>query len=81
MRLLLKKQSDQGLHCQLCYSYKALVDSSHENHHFIGGQKEKGVQNFRTFTVYVLLLQPLIPSTGKFIWKEDSGKGYLDWSS
>ena len=57
------------------------MDSSHENHHFIGGQKEKGVQNFRTFTVYFLLLQPLIPSTGKFIWKEDSGKGYLDWSS
>lgn len=26
--------------------------------------------------------QPLIPTSGKFVWKEDAnGKGYLDWSS
>ncbi|KAL4237780.1 hypothetical protein ACF0H5_002492 [Mactra antiquata] len=26
--------------------------------------------------------QPLVPSTGRFIWKEDSnGKGFLEWSS
>lgn len=26
--------------------------------------------------------QPLIPSSGRYVWKEDSsGKGYLDWSS
>ena len=46
---LLKKQSDQGLPCLLLD--KHFVNYSLENQHFIVVQKEKSVQNFRTFTV------------------------------
>ena len=35
----------------VCYSDKHFVSSSPDNHYFIGEQKEKSVQNFRTFTV------------------------------
>ena len=58
IRLLLKKQSDQGLPC--CYSDKNLVNSSLENSHFILEQKEKGVHNFGTLTNYIVLVEYIL---------------------
>ena len=48
IRLLLKKQSDQGLPC--LDSGKHLVSSSPEKQYFIQEQDKKKVQNFRKFT-------------------------------
>ena len=49
IRLLLKKQSDQGLPC-LLFKWPS-VNSSPNNQHFIWKQKEESVWNFRTVTV------------------------------
>ena len=38
----------------VCHCDKHFVNSSHENQHFICKQKEKSVQNFRTFSIPVL---------------------------
>ena len=48
IRLLLKKQSDQGLPCLLFY--QAFYES-YVNKHLIWEQKVKTVRNFRTFTI------------------------------
>ena len=48
MRLLPKKQSDQF---PVRYSNKHFVNFSPDRQHFIGEQREKSVQCFRTFTV------------------------------
>ena len=56
IRLLLKKQSDQGLSgslfLQIC-SYKSFVNSRLYNQHFIRELKEKSVENFRRFTLLI----------------------------
>ena len=61
IRLLLEKQSDQGLPCFLqkqsdrvfpvCYCKKHFMNSIPDYQHFIYEQNEKSVRNFGTFTV------------------------------
>ena len=58
IRLLLKKQSDQGPPCLLFW--QAFVNSSPENQHFVWESKKKIVGNFRTFTVSWCLFQDII---------------------
>ena len=52
IRVLLKKQSDQGLLC--LYSDKHFVNTSPDDIHFIF-RIEKSVRNFRPFTVLLKL--------------------------
>ena len=50
------------------------MDSSHENNRCIGGQKEKSVQNFRTFTAYVLYCSLWFPQLESLYGKKTVGK-------
>ena len=40
----------------VCYSDKHFVNSSHGNPHFILGQKEESVRNFRAVTIVIFVL-------------------------
>ena len=53
IRLLLKKQSDQGLPYLLLWQEMCEFQPWNCNQHFIWEQKEKSVRNFRTFTVLI----------------------------